>query len=240
MGNSLASSAPTRTPEQEDLKFLGDRFPFGDAEFRHLYAAYQQFLALPQQSAAAAAASLEEQQPQCAAAGAAAAAAAEQQQPPRTTSSLFLVDWSVVCGGDGAVWQALNDDLLPRHFGNALYRAAFCGSTAAVDAEDDYYNNYHSNHPSAAASRADGRIHAQGPFGTLFSGFGGVHPAGFQGRTGSSVSHLSSLGPEGCCYPRRQSAYAAAAGGGSRVRPHLCRHGLPTRAGGGASASGFK
>ena len=41
MGNSLSGSATARTQEQEDVKFLGERCPFGDAELYGLYRAYQ-------------------------------------------------------------------------------------------------------------------------------------------------------------------------------------------------------
>ena len=42
MGTS--SSTPQQTPEQLDLAFLGERFPYGDEELRHLYEAYQSLL----------------------------------------------------------------------------------------------------------------------------------------------------------------------------------------------------
>jgi len=41
MGNAVgASNSPALSQEQEDLKYLGDRFPFGDAELVHLYRAF--------------------------------------------------------------------------------------------------------------------------------------------------------------------------------------------------------
>eukprot|EP00538_Stauroneis_constricta_P013031 CAMPEP_0119560686 /NCGR_PEP_ID=MMETSP1352-20130426/15654_1 /TAXON_ID=265584 /ORGANISM="Stauroneis constricta, Strain CCMP1120" /LENGTH=582 /DNA_ID=CAMNT_0007608735 /DNA_START=110 /DNA_END=1858 /DNA_ORIENTATION=- len=41
MGNTSSAGGKTLTPEQKDIKYLGDRVPFGDAELIHVYRAYQ-------------------------------------------------------------------------------------------------------------------------------------------------------------------------------------------------------
>eukprot|EP00525_Craspedostauros_australis_P008309 CAMPEP_0198126574 /NCGR_PEP_ID=MMETSP1442-20131203/45146_1 /TAXON_ID= /ORGANISM="Craspedostauros australis, Strain CCMP3328" /LENGTH=47 /DNA_ID= /DNA_START= /DNA_END= /DNA_ORIENTATION= len=42
MGNSTSTgSNGALSQEQKDIKYLGDRVPFGDAELIHVYRAYQ-------------------------------------------------------------------------------------------------------------------------------------------------------------------------------------------------------
>jgi len=119
MGNS--APAPL-TVEQEDLKFLGERYPFGDAEFRHLYRAYQQWLLVSSQS---------------------------QQQQQRNRCACFLFDWGVHCGYAPAQLETVVDELLPPQFGNALFRAAFC---APGDVNTVYHNNNNNTISSSASS----------------------------------------------------------------------------------------
>eukprot|EP00934_Nitzschia_sp_Nitz4_P000215 Nitzschia sp. Nitz4//scaffold146_size56529//2598//4351//NITZ4_006568-RA/size56529-processed-gene-0.48-mRNA-1//1//CDS//3329536611//215//frame0 len=48
MGTTLSStSAVSQTVEQQDIQYLGDRMPFGDAELIHMYRIYQALKALP-------------------------------------------------------------------------------------------------------------------------------------------------------------------------------------------------
>jgi hypothetical protein len=87
MGTTTSSEA-NLTPEQLDLRLLGDRLPFADSEIRVLYAAFQLFQHI------------------------------ENKQT-------FLCDWSHSIGA-GGLFDTLQDKVLPKNFGNALYEAAFC------------------------------------------------------------------------------------------------------------------
>jgi hypothetical protein len=103
---TIASSEANLTTEQQDLRLLGDRLPFADGEIRVLYAAYQLFLQRGSGINEDGSSDLPE---------------------PRT----FLDDWSTSIGAPGQ-FDTLQDKVLPKHFGNALYEAAFCvkGDTA--------------------------------------------------------------------------------------------------------------
>lgn len=94
MGNSVAREL---TPEQKDLKFLGDRFPFGDVELQHLYQAYQNWRMKP---ACSSHSFLCDWSMQC----------SVNPANDRSASRMMSVE----------------EKILPTQWGNALYQTCFC------------------------------------------------------------------------------------------------------------------
>lgn len=114
----VMSSAPTRvlTKEQKDIKYMGDRMPFGDEELYLLYRAYHTRLGLDKTLRVSFIVDI---------------GASVGGQEDMEERSMLL--------------QAVEQKILPLGFGNRLYQTAFCkhgngGGVSEYDAGDDNGN----------------------------------------------------------------------------------------------------
>jgi hypothetical protein len=100
------------TPEQNDLAFLGERFPFGNAEFKHLYRAYHAIQALPPTEHSS---FLVEWAVAC------------TDSSPGIAAAINTADESIdeLRAERQTLLQAVEQNILPPNFGNRLYETAF-------------------------------------------------------------------------------------------------------------------
>jgi hypothetical protein len=125
MGNQLfAPSTPTLTPQQEDLKFLGDRFPFGDAELKHLYKAYHAILESKTKQHTSFLVDSSEQCTSKSAVGTASSTNTNVNTNVTASSSNAVTDEQLRLERRTLI-QVVESKLLPPNFGNRLYEVAF-------------------------------------------------------------------------------------------------------------------
>jgi hypothetical protein len=114
MGLTSSTPARTLTREQEDIKYLGDRMPFGDAELYEVYRAYFARLKLAERTSFLTDIGLliygSEQQ--------------QQQQQQQSDEHLVLL-------------QAAEQRILPPNFGNRLYQMAFLRKNSVSEYSDE-------------------------------------------------------------------------------------------------------
>jgi hypothetical protein len=108
------TSSKELTPEQRDIKHLGERMPFGDQELFHIYRAYHALL----------------------------------KSPKRLSS--FLTDIGALTFGASTgnlsderlvLLQAMEQKILPKGFGNRLYKTCFLVAKDLSEYENDEYKS---------------------------------------------------------------------------------------------------
>lgn len=161
MGNSSSSTTASPSIQQQDLQFLAERLPFGDAELHHLYKVYQRMLTRDQTAIQEGDVTKDVKDEE--------GSSAQVSLPPS-----FLVDWAVECTnpqsfpsntttqdrGDASsniqdlkkeretLLRVVESQILPLGFGNRLYRVAFVVPGDSVYPYDEAALESSENNPS--------------------------------------------------------------------------------------------
>ena len=100
MGIGSSTTISKTTQEQEDLKWLGERFPYGDEELRLLYRAHQRLLSSSLSSSSASSSSQNKGMTGSSASSSSSllsSSSPSSSPPPPSSSRSFLQDWAVEC-----------------------------------------------------------------------------------------------------------------------------------------------
>ena len=123
---SSTNKTNSQTPEQRDVKFLGERCPFGDVELWHLYRCYQTWRCKQPKTTF-----LQDWAGECWTLSRSTKKKKDDSLTTREVSSSVLEDYL-------AMIKHIERDVLPEDFGNRLYQVAFSVSG------NDSYDNLHS------------------------------------------------------------------------------------------------